>query len=81
MTLETTVHSGASEAAGSMRIIRHGSVIQKLSVSNATLFDMVAKGVFPSPFTIVPGGRAVGWLEHEVDTWILARSARQRGGE
>lgn len=58
-----------------LRIIRHDAVTDKLQVSSAKLFDMIAKGQFPKPFVIVPGGRAVGWLESDVDAWILARSS------
>lgn len=52
-------------------IVRHKLVRQKLQISSAKLFDMIAKGIFPKPFRIVPGGRAVGWLESEIDSWIL----------
>lgn len=58
-----------------LKVIRHAEVCRKLGVSAASLFDMVAKGQFPKPFTIIPGGRSVGWLEGDVDTWIVARSA------
>ena len=34
---------------------------------------LFAKKQFLKPFTIIPGGRAVGWLEQEVDQWILDR--------
>ena len=54
-------------------IVRHKDVKQKLKISSAKLFDMVAKGLFPKPFPIVPGGRAVGWLSTDVDHWILER--------
>jgi prophage regulatory protein len=63
-----------------LRIIRHDVVTDKLQVSSAKLFDMIAKGQFPKPFVIVPGGRAVGWLERDVDAWILDRSAGGRAG-
>jgi|LauGreDrversion4_2_1035121.scaffolds.fasta_scaffold212918_3 prophage regulatory protein len=56
-----------------IRIIRHTDVRQKLSVSEAKLFDMIAKGLFPKPFLLIPGGRSVGWLESDVDKWILER--------
>ena len=65
------------EGAGAIRIIRHQEARQKLKVSAATLFDLIAKGLFPRPFIIVPGGRAVGWLEHDVEAWILERKAAQ----
>jgi prophage regulatory protein len=62
-----------SAADQSVRIVRHAKVRQKLDVSEAKLFDMIARGQFPPPFQIIPGGRAVGWLESDVDSWILAR--------
>jgi predicted DNA-binding transcriptional regulator AlpA len=36
---------------------------------------MVAKKQFLKPFPLIPGGRAVGFLESDVDQWILARKA------
>lgn len=59
--------------AESVQIIRHTAVCSKLQLSSAKLFDMVAKGQFPKPFTLVPGGRAVGWLEQDVANWVLER--------
>lgn len=61
-----------------IQIIRHAKVCQKLNVSSAKLFDMIAKGLFPKPFAIIPEGRAVGWLEHEVDAWIVNRVSGNR---
>ena len=63
----------ASARRDDILIVRHKQVRQKLQVSSAKLFDMVAKGIFPPPFQLIPGGRAVGWLESDVDRWILAR--------
>ena len=62
-------------------IVRHKQVRQKLQVSSAKLFDMVARGQFPRPFSIVPGGRAVGWLESDVDAWILDQRDASTGVE
>ena len=64
-----------------LQIVRHEQVCKKLKISSAKLFDMCARGQFPKPFTLVPNGRAVGWLEHEVDKWILDRknSAEREG--
>ena len=61
--------------AAQLRVIRHKQVCEKLQISSAKLFDLIAKGVFPRPFTLVPGGRAVGFLESDVDQWILDRKA------
>lgn len=56
-----------------VQVIRHKQVCEKLQISSAKLFDMVARGQFPKPFTLVPGGRAVGWLEFDVDSYLLSR--------
>jgi prophage regulatory protein len=55
------------------QVIRHAQVCKKLQISSAKLFDMVACGQFLKPFTLIPGGRAVGFLESDVDQWILDR--------
>jgi prophage regulatory protein len=59
--------------ATQIRVVRNSQVREKLAISEAKLFDMIAKGQFPRPFPLTPGGRAVGWLESDVDDWILAR--------
>jgi prophage regulatory protein len=66
--------------ANPIRVIRHNQVCQKMQISSAKLFDMVAKGQFLKPFTLVPGGRAVGFLESDVDQWILERKAASEKG-
>ena len=58
-----------------VQVVRHKAVCQKLQVSSAKLFDMVARGQLFKPFALVPGGRAVGWLEEDIDQWILERKA------
>jgi prophage regulatory protein len=63
------------DSRSQVQVIRHARVCDKLQVSSAKLFDMVAQGQFPKPFQLVPGGRAVGWLESDVDRWILERRA------
>lgn len=58
----------------SSRIVRPFEVRNRLGVSRAKFAHMVATGQFPKPFTIIPGGRAVGWLERDVDAWIMDRA-------
>jgi prophage regulatory protein len=62
-----------------VQVIRHAKVCEKLQISSAKLFDMVARGQFPKPFSIVPGGRAVGWLESDVDCYVLDRKMASIG--
>lgn len=81
--VQTSINSGKQPPAPntSVQILRHRQVRDRLQVSSAKLFDMVARGLFPKPFPLVAGGRAVGWLESDVDCWILARKAASRGPE
>ena len=58
-----------------VRVVRPSEARDRVGVSRAKFADMIAKGQFPKPFTIIPGGRAVGWLEHDVDAWIIDRCA------
>lgn len=55
------------------RILRMREICQKLGLCPSTVHDLVARGIFIKPFTLIPGGRAVGWLEVEVDQWICDR--------
>jgi prophage regulatory protein len=64
-----------------MRIIRPDDVRKKLHLSSSKLFDMIAREQFPKPFIIVPGGRAVGWLEGDVDAWITDRKAESEAAQ
>jgi prophage regulatory protein len=75
MTIKYQPDPAGQKLADKLRVIRHNQVCQKLGISSAKLFDMVAKGQFLKPFTLIPGGRAVGFLEHDVDQWILERKA------
>ena len=55
------------------RILRMREICQKLGLCPSTVHDLVARGIFIKPFTLIPGGRAVGWLEVDVDQWICDR--------
>ena len=55
------------------RILRMRDICQKLGLCPSTVHDLVARGIFIKPFTLIPGGRAVGWLEVDVDQWICER--------
>lgn len=57
------------------RIVRAAEVRARLGISRGKFSDMLSRGQFPRPFTIVPGGRAVGWLEADLLAWIRSRSA------
>lgn len=73
MIIKDNPELAGQKLAIQLRVIRHKQVCAKLQMSSAKLFDMVARGQFLKPFTLVPGGRAVGWLEEDIDRWIRQR--------
>lgn len=46
-------------------------VLERTSLSRATLYREVAGGRFPKPHRLSPG--RVGWLRSEIDAWIATR--------
>ena len=59
----------------SKRIIRMRDNCNKVGLGQSSIYELVSKGLFPKPFPLVPGGRAVGWIEDDIDQWILERKA------
>jgi prophage regulatory protein len=60
------------------RIIRRPEVEAKTGLKHSEIYERISKGRFPPQVPL--GVKAVGWLEHEIDQWIDARTA-ERGGD
>jgi prophage regulatory protein len=45
-------------------------------LSRSTIYLRVSQGTFPRPVSL--GGRAVGWLEDEIQSWLAERIAASR---
>ncbi|NML62242.1 AlpA family transcriptional regulator [Massilia sp. RP-1-19] len=59
------------------RVIRLPEVIKKTGLGRTTLYRMSTAGQFPESISL--GGKAMGWIEAEIDKWIEERMrARQR---
>jgi prophage regulatory protein len=54
-----------------LKMLRLPEVMDKVGLKTSQIYAMMAEGTFPSARQIT--GRAVGWFEHEVDEWLLAR--------
>jgi len=62
-----------------LRYVRRSEILNRLGVSNSTLFNRINDGSFiPS---VKLGGRATGWIEYEVDTVLAAMAAGKSGTE
>lgn len=60
------------------RIIRMHDLPAKVGFQRSTIYELIAKGKFPEPFKLIPGGRAAGWLETTVDDWIESHEQLSR---
>ena len=56
------------------RILRVDQVLARTGLSRTTLWRLERHGTFPRRRQLSPG--AVGWLESEVQAWILSRLTR-----
>jgi len=56
------------------RILRMRQLAEKISLSDSHIYALIQKNQFPKPFSLVHGGRAMGWYESEVDIWLAQRS-------
>ncbi|PKG49289.1 MULTISPECIES: helix-turn-helix transcriptional regulator [Halomonadaceae] len=63
-------------------LIKLKAVKEKTALSTSTIYRGIERGSFPKPIPLTPNGRAVAWLESEVDQWIEQRieAARQEKG-
>ncbi len=57
-------------------ILRLPTVKARTGLSRSTIYLRVAKGGFPKPVSL--GGRAVGWIEAEVNDWLAKRIEASR---
>lgn len=57
------------------RLLKRPEVREKTSLSDSELYRQIGAGTFPRPIRLTPNGRAVAWLESEVDAWIESRLA------
>jgi prophage regulatory protein len=57
-------------------ILRLPAVKTSTGLSRSTIYLRVSQGTFPKPVSL--GGRAVGWLEAEVQEWLQRRIEASR---
>lgn len=67
----------ADKAQASTTILRRKQVQERVGLSRSTIYLRVSEGTFPKPFSL--GGRAVGWLEAEIEGWVGLQIQNSRG--
>jgi prophage regulatory protein len=63
--------SAAVQDTRPIRILRRWQVQDTVGLSRATIYQMMREGRFPKPVKI--SVRAVGWIEHEIQEWLMKR--------
>lgn len=53
------------------QLLRRNTVLERCGMSTSTLYRLMDQKRFPPPVRI--GGRAVAWVESEINEWIAAR--------
>ena len=62
-----------------IRFIRKKEVIHLTGLPSSTIYDLMARNLFPKSIKLA-GGKAVAWLESDVEQWLkqcLANQARE----
>lgn len=64
------------------KFLRLPEVKDRTGLSRSTLYLRISQGRFPAPVSL--GGRAVGWIESEINDWTdqqIANSQKVRGAQ
>jgi len=57
-------------------ILRLPAVLARTGISRSTIYLRISEGRFPKPISL--GGRAVGWVEAEVNDWLNRKIEHSR---
>jgi len=73
MVLHNRFHSGVTTMH---TILRLTDVKRSTGLSRSSIYLRISQGTFPKPVSL--GGRAVGWLEAEIQQWLQRRIEASR---
>jgi prophage regulatory protein len=58
-------------------MLRLNKVQERTGLSRSTIYQMISEGLFPPQVSLTPN--SVGWIESEVEAWIVDRISKSRG--
>lgn len=58
-----------------MKILKLKEVMSNTCLSRSSIYKYISEDRFPKPISL--GARAVGWIDTEIDDWILGRIAER----
>ena len=65
------------EIKKALTILRRRQVERRVGLSRSPLYARIQAGTFPKQIRL-GGGKAVGWVESEVESWIAAQIEKSR---
>jgi prophage regulatory protein len=68
----------AQQISTALAILRRKQVEARTGLSRSTIYLRISEGTFPKPIFLSSQGRAVGWIESEISTWIKQRIEESR---
>jgi len=60
-------------------ILRLPAIKARTGLSRSTIYLRISKNEFPVPISL--GGRAVGWLEEDVENWLAEKIEASRSAK
>lgn len=66
-----------SSVPSPVTILRRRAVQARTGLARSTIYRRAAGGTFPKPVHL--GGRTVGWIEAEIQSWLEGQIAASRG--
>jgi prophage regulatory protein len=60
----------------SIIILRLPAVISRTGLSRSSIYLRISQGEFPSSISL--GGRAIGWIEEDIENWLQAKIEASR---
>jgi prophage regulatory protein len=57
------------EPAPQIRFIRKKEVMHRTGLPSSTIYDLMRRSLFPQSLKLA-GGKAIAWLESDVEAWL-----------
>ncbi len=67
-----------NQTSSKHKILRRQQVVDRTGICLSSIYNFIAAGTFPKPIQL--GARSVGWLEQEIEKWVLERIEKRDQG-
>lgn len=67
----------AEQIQSALSILRRRQVEKRIGLTRSPLYARIKAGTFPKPVQL-GNGRAVGWIEAEIEAWLAEQILKSR---